>query len=221
MTFLLPLAGLTALSNWILVAQGRKKGDLLTKPAVILLLMAAAALEGGLSPATLWIMVALLFSLAGDVLLLLPERFFLSGLGSFLAAHIAYVIAFTQGISGCHGPWIPAGLGIVILSSFFYARLFRALWKKGNNSYLIPTLLYTIAITAMLLSVSSTLFRPGWDIRSALLLTLGGLLFYLSDALLAWHRFITPLTHRDVKVRMTYHAAQICLVWGALLHSAP
>jgi uncharacterized membrane protein YhhN len=43
------------------------------------------------------IIVGLLFSLAGDILLMLPSDRFIPGLVSFLAAHLFYIAAFTSG----------------------------------------------------------------------------------------------------------------------------
>lgn len=40
---------------------------------------------------------ALLFSLAGDVFLMLPGNYFIPGLASFLVAHVFYIALFRQG----------------------------------------------------------------------------------------------------------------------------
>lgn len=42
------------------------------------------------------IIVGLLFSLAGDVFLMLPSDRFVAGLGSFLVAHLFYITAFAS-----------------------------------------------------------------------------------------------------------------------------
>ena len=48
-----------------------------------------------------WFVVALVFSLAGDVFLMLPnEDLFVPGLGSFLVGHVAYIVGLlVAGIS--------------------------------------------------------------------------------------------------------------------------
>src|SRR5512147_2406717 len=68
----------------------------LFKPLTTTLLFGLAA---ALPPAhgsayRLAILVGLVFSLAGDVFLMLPRDRFLAGLASFLAAHLAYIAAF-------------------------------------------------------------------------------------------------------------------------------
>src|SRR5213080_3500470 len=45
------------------------------------------------------ILIGLVFSLAGDVFLMLPRARFVAGLTSFLAAHIAYLFAFAADVS--------------------------------------------------------------------------------------------------------------------------
>lgn len=44
----------------------------------------------------------------------------------------------------------------------------------------------------------------------------GALLFYVSDATLAWNRFVTDLPRGDLAVMVTYHLAQVALVASLL-----
>ena len=54
------------------------------------------------------ILVGLTLSLAGDVFLMLPGNKFIPGLASFLAAHLAYVWAFSLGVGFAPAqlPWL-------------------------------------------------------------------------------------------------------------------
>ena len=62
---------------------------------LLILLLAATAPQSS-SPRHQWSVVAgLLFSLAGDVCLMLPKDLFLAGLLAFLVAHGCYLFAFT------------------------------------------------------------------------------------------------------------------------------
>lgn len=45
-----------------------------------------------------------------------------------------------------------------------------------------------------------------------LLAAVGALLFFASDSILAWRRFVTPLRWGGVAVMGTYHLAQACLL---------
>ena len=46
------------------------------------------------TPARAWFVAALVFSLAGDVLLMLPREQFVAGLSAFLVAHLCYIVGF-------------------------------------------------------------------------------------------------------------------------------
>jgi hypothetical protein len=72
----------------------------------------------------------------------------------------------------------------------------------------------------MVLTASRTLSNPAWVITHALLACLGALLFYLSDAVLAWNRFVSPVGRGHLIVMVMYHLGQIALVTGAALHLA-
>jgi uncharacterized membrane protein YhhN len=68
----------------------------------------------------------------------------------------------------------------------------------------------------MLLAVS-TFFRYDWNTNAAALTGAGGILFFTSDLLLAFDRFVKPVRHGALIIMVTYHLAQIALVGGALL----
>ena len=50
----------------------------------------------------------------------------------------------------------------------------------------------------------------------ALTTALGAILFFTSDALLAWNRFIVPLTHGKMLVIIAYHLGQLALIFGVI-----
>jgi hypothetical protein len=49
---------------------------------------------GGLEGRLLWFGLGLVFSLAGDIFLMLPSRFFIAGLIAFLLGHVFYIFGF-------------------------------------------------------------------------------------------------------------------------------
>jgi uncharacterized membrane protein YhhN len=51
----------------------------------------------------------------------------------------------------------------------------------------------------------------------AALVSAGSVLFYASDGMLAWDRFINPLSHARLRVMVTYHLGQFGILGGALL----
>ena len=43
------------------------------------------------------------------------------------------------------------------------------------------------------------------------------MLFFISDTLLAWNRFVAPIRHQRVLIMSTYHLGQMGLALGAAL----
>ena len=82
----------------------------------------------------------------------------------------------------------------------------------------VPFLIYSITISLMVLSACLTLVKGDWIAGPALLVSGGAVLFFLSDTLLAWNRFVTHLPNAKLQVRVTYHSGQLLIVLGAFLH---
>ncbi|QIG89761.1 lysoplasmalogenase [Chryseobacterium sp. POL2] len=145
-----------------------------------------------------WFVAGLVFSFFGDLFLLFKWGFLL-GLGSFLLAHVFYVICFIKlKIKNAWGflPFIIAYL----LGLFCY--LFPHL-----DEMKIPVILYGIVISAMLF----TSLRTGKS-----LLIVSALLFVISDSILSISLFVNSNVVLQLLVMLTYVAAQFLLVLGML-----
>ncbi|MGZ6793855.1 MAG: lysoplasmalogenase [Mycobacteriales bacterium] len=183
-------AGLAAV-DVLLAATGRERPRRLTKP-----LLMPALMVGKDRPTQ----VALGLSGAGDVALLgRSEAAFTAGLGSFLAAHAAWVVTLRgRGGGGllAHRPWV----ALPYVGA--WAGLNRYLWPRTGKDRL-PVLVYSTALLATALAAVDT-GRP----RTAA----GGTLFLASDALLALERFAgVELPAHEGLVMATYTAAQALL----------
>ncbi len=203
-----------AVCDWVTVARGWRKAEYFFKPATMLALILVAGLLSTQTThawAALFFLPALGLSLAGDVFLMLPgEGFFLPGLVAFLAAHICYSL----GLNPALPPW-PAALlllPIVAAGTWLYRSIRAGLQRSGRHSLQWPILVYTAVISFMLLSAWATWFRPQAGVLFPLLLGLGASLFYLSDAMLAWNRFVRPSPGARLRVMIAYHVGQILLV---------
>ena len=86
------VALLFAALDWAAVARGWKVLSYIAKPAVMVCLIAWLGVNGGWSGVLLWFTAGLIFSLAGDIFLMLPKERFVAGLVAFLLAHLAYII---------------------------------------------------------------------------------------------------------------------------------
>jgi uncharacterized membrane protein YhhN len=68
----------------------------------------------------------------------------------------------------------------------------------------------------MVFFASATLFIPDWSSQAGLIVLLGAIFFFISDALLAWNRFITPLPQGRLISIIPYHLAQYFIAYGVI-----
>jgi len=185
--------GLFAVADWIAVGRENRRLEYVAKPATLVALAAWAATGGHPSP---WLLAALVLSLAGDVLLMLPTDRFVAGLGAFLAAHVAYVLRFEAPL-GERLPWLGVPL---VLALPVAGRILRA---AGSARRRVVLAAYGVTIAAMVASALAS-----GDGRAMA----GALLFLASDGLIAWTRFVGPVPGAAVGIIVTYHVGQLGLV---------
>ncbi|MCD6400720.1 MAG: lysoplasmalogenase, partial [Anaerolineales bacterium] len=207
-----------AVINWISISIHLKTCNYISKPATIIALMAWLWQVSGFQGHMIWFAIALIFSLIGDIFLMLPKERFLYGLLAFMLGHLAYII----GLNNTPPPINLASLSISLIVIFTGVAIYRvissSLREKNLRKYEKPVLVYTIVISIMLISALLTLVRGEWNAYSSLFISFGAILFFLSDTFIAWHKFVTPLKWRNIRVRSTYHLGQIGLIIGAVLH---
>ena len=202
---LLALALVSAVIDWVAVVDDDRKLEYLCKPlTVFLMILAALAIDPDSQTTRTWFVAALVFSLAGDVFLMIKERdLFVLGLAAFLLAHLAYVGGFlTDGVGALRlvlGVLL-AGAAVALVGT----RIVNAAHEK-TPELAVPVIAYMGVISAMLV------FAVGSGNGAALL---GALLFYASDALIGWTRFIQPFKWAPLAIMVTYHLAQAALVWS-------
>ena len=211
---------MVAAADWIAVWHGWRRVSYLTKPAALVFLLAWFGVVGRFHGSLGLFGLGLCFSLLGDIFLMLPRRFFMAGMAAFLCAHLAYIVYFNQRLPQVTLPfWVLAltlaGVWLVIFGSIRLALKQSSLHRR----MLVPVGTYSVVIALMLFSALLTLFRPEWQLESALLAAVGGLLFFVSDTMLAVDRFVRPFKRARFWVRITYHVAQLALAAGALLHA--
>ena len=160
-----------------------------------------------------WILIALSFSWAGDVLLMFVPKndiFFLLGLSAFLIAHIFYILFFhhvrvKENVKG--NPWL------LIVVVVYYAALISLL-----SPYLldmkIPVLVYGIVISFMFMLAMHMLFIKNKS--AGMWMMVGALLFVISDSTLAINKFYQPFATAGVLIMLTYGLAQLFIVIGAI-----
>ena len=198
--------------------KNQSRLEYVAKPAVMVALFLWLWTSVGLQGASLWFGLGILFSLAGDILLMLsPDRFFLAGLVAFLFAHVAYVIGFNTPLPTLSVWGILLAVIVGINGVRVLRRILAPLATQGQANLRMPIIVYGIAISIMLLSAMIKLTDVSWNAGAALLVGLGAFLFYLSDIILAWMKFIAPVRHGPIYNMLCYHLGQIALIAGVVL----
>lgn len=184
----------------------------LLKPGTMALIIGLAVMElqGTEAPPYAWlILVGLLFSVVGDVLLMLPSNQFLGGVAAFFTAHLCYIGALVWGLKTGLVPLdLISGALIALYSWWMYRRLAAGIRQLEQNQLLVPVALYCAVIGIMVWRAASLLFQSGGVPISPPLVGAAALLFLVSDSALAWDRFVRPLPYRDLIVMSTYFCAQ-------------
>lgn len=212
--------------DWIAAELKNHRLRYFTKPLSILLIIAWFSMVGQWQGQLLWFGLALVFSFAGDVLLMFSDRLFVFGMLAFLVAHVMYILGFTLGQSlplQKETLYILLAVGVVFAVVLSY--VLKGLREKpAHRKLLVPVIVYSIAISLMLISALLNLIRPEWRIEgiaglpAAIFTAVGAAFFFASDAMLASRNFVKRFNHDDFMVMSTYHIGQIILVAGAMMH---
>ena len=199
---LLAIAAAVAVGDWIAVGSGARVPEYLLKPlTMVVLILAALALDPSSEAARGALVVGLVLSLVGDVLLMLPVDLFVAGLAAFLAAHVAYVVALW--LLGVSVGGLLVGLVVVLLGALVVGRRIVAGAAATDRALAAPVTAYLAVISAMVVSALGV---------GAFFAVAGALLFYASDAVLGWTRFVSDFPRSRVVVMTTYHLGQAGLV---------
>jgi uncharacterized membrane protein YhhN len=155
----------------------------------------------------------IVFSIIGDVVLVMEgERAFFAGTSAFLTAQLLYAAAFWALRSPDH-PIVPVAGVVVVVSALLVANL----WPKAGA--MRPAVaLYAAAITLMVATALGTLAGPLRPV-AALCAAVGAVLFYISDATLAWDKFKRPLRHASYVTMGVYWVGQIGIALAARMSS--
>jgi uncharacterized membrane protein YhhN len=201
------MAGGVAGADWLAVQAGRKPLEYVCKPLTMVFLIGVAATVDVDSGAVRgWFLVALTLSMLGDVFLMLPRDRFVPGLASFLLAHIAFVVGMW--VDGVSPGAFAIGLAVAAVAIVVIGRRVLAGARAGDDPALVvPVAAYMAVISVMLASAIGTQepFAVG-----------GASLFFCSDALIAWERFVRPQPWHRLAIIVTYHLAQAGLTLSLL-----
>jgi uncharacterized membrane protein YhhN len=191
---------------WTTYAGAQTQRFLFKPLTTALILGVALALPDAVSPLYRnLITVGILFSLAGDIFLMLPNNWFVWGLVSFLIAHLFFIAGYVERAS-VHMHWY-----LLTPFALYGVALLYLLWSHVGDLRL-PVLIYALVLLAMGWQATEL----WWEMRdlAALLAMLGAILFVASDSILALDKFRAPIPHRDVLIMSTYYGALLLITWS-------
>jgi len=199
---LLVVAAVWAVGDWSAVALRLKPLEYVAKPATMVALLGVALTLSPHVDARRWaFVVAIVFSVLGDVFLMVPADLFVAGLSSFLLAHLAYIVGLRIAAPGVR-PLVFSAIPVVVVAALIGSRVLASV-RERRPELAGPVAAYIGVITVMVAAALAT-GEP--------LAAFGGVLFMVSDALIAWNRFVVPLEWAPVTIMVTYHVAQALLV---------
>jgi uncharacterized membrane protein YhhN len=152
------------------------------------------------------ILVGLLFSFGGDLALLFQEKRkpFMIGLVFFLIAHIIYAATFS--LLGRFTIWDILSAGILFAAGLAFYKLI----ERNLGAMKIPVIAYILIISLMVNRAFSTFASPSLSSAQAWMISIGAVLFYISDIILAANRFWRPWQYNRVSLAF-YFSGQLLI----------
>src|SRR5678810_196324 len=206
---------LMLLIDLVAVYSNNESLRFITKPLLMPLLAIYLLLQTSsvTSALKVWIFLALFFSWLGDILLLFEERepnFFLFGLSAFFVAQVFYIVFF-------HNirmrEYIRGNALLLLLVIVYYSILISVL-SPYLGSMTLPVRIYGVVLSFMVMLAMHTML--GKNKKAALWMTMGAILFVVSDSLLAFNKFFSPFNNAGVIIMLTYGLAQLFITEGAV-----
>ena len=171
-------------------------------PALLLALLVSLPARRG--EVGLWAGTGMLFSWAGDLLLSTPgEAGFIAGLGSFMLAHVAYLVLFLRPVRTKRMP------ALALAYAAWWAALVVVL-SPHLGALLVPVAVYGLVVGASSAAALGTTRA----------IAVGALLFLLSDSILAFKLFWPGFAvwQQDFLIMLAYIAGQGLIAVGVVRH---
>jgi len=206
-------AAVFAVGDWLAVARrgttaAWQRVEYVCKPATLAALVVAAATldpAGGADARRGWFVAALVFSLLGDVLLMLPREQFLGGLLAFLVGHLCYIAGFWT-----DGPGVIAFLASAVIVAVAIGAVARRVLPavRSTEPALVAPVAGYMGVIGVMVASAVAIGNP--------LAGAGAVLFAGSDSMIAWNRFVGEFPGAGLRIMVTYHLGQGLLVLSLL-----
>jgi uncharacterized membrane protein YhhN len=188
----------------------------ITKPLLMPLLVVyfVSTTNSLISSLKKWIILALVFSWAGDLSLMfdgVDEIFFIIGLVTFLWAHIWYIV-FLQSVTKIEK--IGSKSLLIVPGLFLLGILMDILNPSSLGILNWPVRIYGVVIITMFTgALHMGYVKVKWF---GSLIILGALSFVISDSLLALNKFYSSFEYAGIAIMSTYGLAQLLITLGAV-----
>lgn len=205
-----PIALLVAATLSTASGMGWLPGYWVFKPSAMLIAIVFVAatpyFTGANGRFRLMLLGALVGSLAGDVFLMLSPNLFISGLASFLVAHLFYIALFHQGQR-----WFPSKAALAAVLAVG-AGMYAIVWGGLADPVLKGAVAAYVVVIALM--ASQALGRAiTLGTTAAWRVTLGACIFMVSDSTIAINKFVMPVPWSEFWILSTYYAAQLLIVF--------
>lgn len=156
----------------------------------------------------LLIIFALIFGMSGDLFIIFDNKF-LFGLASFLIGHILYITYFLLGDIklNLYATLIISVATVVTLVGMYFTKN-----KEFKNILIPPIVIYTSVLAfALITAISYDLTKYS----KLLFFSIGLGLFFISDGLLSFDKFVRKFKFTYIFILLTYYLAQTLIVYGS------
>lgn len=182
--------------------EGSTYSKLAVMPALLVGFLLALPVRRGLIVALG--IVAILLSWVGDALIASPgDLGFLLGLGSFMLAHIAYLVLFAWPLRRTPVPWLA-----LVFAAWWFALV--TILAPYIGSLLVPVAGYGLVLATASAAALGT----------NRIIAIGATLFLISDTLLAFRLFYPDFEfwQMNATIMVFYIAGQGLIILGTVLH---
>lgn len=211
------IAGIADLS---LIAQNLSEYRLFSKPVILLALIiyfvkSSQLIQGSFLRKS--VLAALVFSLAGDIIMMFPQLF-LYGVGAYFISFICYIFAFkvSQRLTVNFSGFYIIRLFLYNLPFYFLTAILYFLIHYQLGTMKTPVIIYLCAMVIMVTTARERFNKTNpasfWQVM------IGALLFFVSQGIYLVDLFFQPLADAAVLVMGTYLLAQLLIVMGLRSH---
>lgn len=179
----------------------------------VLILSCFALKKSKVTSIGLPLFLALLFSWFGDILLTNDDNFLL-GLGAFFVAHGFFIYSFLKSNVRNHEVSLLQKLPIYMFGLIFISVMLFLKIQPNLEEMLFPVVAYMAVLVGMNIAAMNRYKRV--NTLSFWLVMIGGLLFMVSDTLIAFDRFNNRIENAGIYIMSTYIIAQFLIVQGTL-----